>query len=183
MNPLGVGDVVQCTRLAWDLYHNCYLVAKAAPEEFRRLVTELAALQGVLRTLRDDVNSDSSFLDRLSEERQQTLERCLASSYDTLKRLEDLVLKYRSLGIDRDGLQFWRRIRWSTQQANISDLRARIMVHTCNLSLCMSSMGKYVSPIPFDGGIAKTVRADQLLQFVPKSTGKFDGDGLKATGR
>ncbi|KAI9723315.1 MAG: hypothetical protein M1812_001198 [Candelaria pacifica] len=136
----GVTDLLSVTQLAWTLYHNCYLVAREAPDEFRQLVNELASLQGVLRTLRDDVNSDKSFLDRLGENRKGTLERCLASCYETLKNLEKLVLKYRQLGIG-DGLQFWRKIKWVTQQRDVSNLRAKIMVHTCNISLCMSSIG------------------------------------------
>lgn len=73
----GIGDLLSVTKLAWDLYHNCYLVAKEAPDEFRQLVNELASLQGVLRTLRDDVNSDKSFLERMGDNRKQMLERCL----------------------------------------------------------------------------------------------------------
>ncbi|KAI9799927.1 MAG: hypothetical protein M1825_004298 [Sarcosagium campestre] len=137
---VGVGDFLAVTKLAWNLYHNCYLVAREAPDEFRQLVNELASLQGVLRTLRDDVNSDRSFLDKLGEARKQTLERCLAGCYDTLRKLEQLVIKYRQLGIG-DGLQFWRKIKWVTQQRDVSNLRAKVMIHTCNISLCMSSIG------------------------------------------
>lgn len=137
------GDLLAATRLAWDLYHNCYLVARDAPDEFRQLVNELASLQGVLRTLRDDVNSDKSFLDRIGDARKQTLERCLTGCYETLRKLNDLVVKYRKLGVG-DGLQFWRKIKWVYQQTEVADLKAKVMVHTCNLSLCMSAIGKCV---------------------------------------
>ena len=70
----GIGDLLAVTKLAWDLYHNCILVAREAPDDFRQLVNELASLQACLRTLRYDVNSDKSFLDRLGENRKQTLE-------------------------------------------------------------------------------------------------------------
>ncbi|KAI9754855.1 MAG: hypothetical protein M4579_004512 [Chaenotheca gracillima] len=141
MASVGVGDVLSVTKLAWNLYHTCYLVARDAPEEFRQLVNELASLQGVLRSLRDDVNSDKSFLERLGENRKDMLERCLAGCYDTLQKLEALVSRYRQLGIGGDGLQFWKRIKWVTQQRDVSNLRSKVMVHTCNLSLCMSSIG------------------------------------------
>lgn len=160
----GIGDLLSVTQLAWNLYHNCYLVAKEAPDEFRQLVNELASLQGVLRTLRDDINSDTKYLEKLGEQRKETLERCLRNCYDTLKRLEQLVTKYREFGI-RGGVQFWRKIskfsndnlvvhkshtalEWVTQQGDISTLRSKIMVHSCNLSLCMSSIGKYVGFAP-----------------------------------
>ncbi|KAI9846413.1 MAG: hypothetical protein M1837_004004 [Sclerophora amabilis] len=138
---MGIGDLLAVTKLAWDLYHNCFLVAREAPEDFRQLVNELASLQGVLRTLRDDVNSDKSFLEKLGESKKDMLERCLGGCYDTLKKLEELVTKYRQLGIGGDGMQFWRKIKWVTQQRDISNLRAKVMIHTCNLSLCMSSIG------------------------------------------
>ncbi|KAI9669583.1 MAG: hypothetical protein M1817_004626 [Caeruleum heppii] len=144
---LGIGDLLGVTRLAWNLYHNCYLVAREAPDEFRQLVNELASLQGVLRTLRDDVNSDKAFLERMGENRRQTLSRCLAGCFDTLRRLEALVNKYRELGIG-DGIMFWQRIKWITQQRDVSSLRAKIMVHTANISLCMTSIGKYVNITP-----------------------------------
>lgn len=136
-------DLLAATRLAWDLYHNCYLVAREAPEEFRQLVNELASLQGVLRTLRDDVHSDKSFLERMGEQKQATLTRCINSCNATLRKLQELVIRYRKLG-NEDGVQFWRKIGWVYQQSQIEDLKKKIMVHTCNLSLCMSSIGKYV---------------------------------------
>ncbi|KAL9594479.1 MAG: hypothetical protein Q9219_007013 [cf. Caloplaca sp. 3 TL-2023] len=136
----GVGDLLAVTKLAWDLYHNCYLVAPDAPEDFRQLVNELASLQGALRTLRDDINSDKSFLERLGDNRKDMLERCLGSCFDTLNKLQKLVPEYRELGID-DGIQFWRKLRWVGKQGQIAELKSRIMVHTCNISLCMSSIG------------------------------------------
>lgn len=135
----GVTDVLAITKLAWDLYHSCYLVAREAPEDFRQLVNELASLQGVLRSLRDDINSDKSFLQRLGENRKQTLERCVANCFDTLRKLQKLVIKYRELHNDE---VFWKRLKWVGKQSEISDLKSKIMVHTCNLSLCMSSIGK-----------------------------------------
>ena len=140
---IGIGDVLAVTKMAWNLYHSCYVVARDAPDDFRLLVNELGALQGVLRTLRDDVNSDKDFLEKLGEQKKVALERCIAGCYDSLRKVEELVLKYREIGLS-DGIQFWRRIRWTTHQGDMKNLRAKIMVHTCNLNLCMSSMGKYV---------------------------------------
>lgn len=136
----GIGDLLSVTQLAWDLYHNCYLVAREAPDDFRQLVNELASLQACLRTLRDDVNSDKSFLDKLGDNRKQTLERCLANCFDTLRKMQKLVIKYRELGVG-DGLQFWRKLKWVGKQGEIAELKSKIMVHTCNISLCMSSIG------------------------------------------
>ena len=140
----GVGDVLALTKLAWDLYHGCYLVAREAPDDFRQLVNELCSLQGVLRTLRDDINSDKSFFERIGEHRKEMLERCLQSCFATLSKLQKLTIKYRELGVG-EGMQFWRRIKYSTKQGEIKALKIEIMSHTCNISLCMSSIGKYVT--------------------------------------
>ncbi|KAL8632425.1 hypothetical protein Q9189_001800 [Teloschistes chrysophthalmus] len=121
----GVGDLLAVTKLAWDLYHNCYLVAREAPEDFRQLVNELASLQGVLRTLRDDVNSDKSFLERLGDSRKETLERCVGSCFDTLNRLQKLVIKYRELGVG-DGKKFWTQLKWVNKQKEIADLNSSL---------------------------------------------------------
>ena len=137
----GIGDLLSVTKLAWDLYHNCYLVAREAPEEFRQLVNELASLQSVLRTLRDDVNSDKSFIERLDENRKQTLETCLKMCFETLQRLQELVIKYRKLGIE-DGTQFWKKIQWLKQRRIINDLKSKVLACSCRLNLCMSSIGK-----------------------------------------
>lgn len=47
----------------------------------------------------------------------------------------------RELGVG-DGKQFWRKLKWVSKKGEIADLKSRIMVHTCNISLCMSSIGK-----------------------------------------
>ena len=134
-------DILALTKLSWDLYHNCYLITNDAPEVFKQLVNELASLQGVLRALRDDVNSNTSFFDDLEEGRRNTLQRCLDACLKTLQQLKDLITKYRNLGVG-DGKQFWQRVKLIAQRGQIDDLKSRIMVHTCNLSLCMSSVGK-----------------------------------------
>ena len=134
-------DILTLTKLAWDLYHNCYLITSDAPEAFKQLVNELASLQGVLRALRDDVNSNASFFDDLEEGRRNALQRCLNACSNTLQNVKEVVAKYRNLGVG-DGKQFWQRVKWVAQRGEIDDLKSRIMIHTCNLSLCMSSIGK-----------------------------------------
>ncbi|KAE8375368.1 hypothetical protein BDV26DRAFT_17749 [Aspergillus bertholletiae] len=133
-------DILTLTKLAWDLYHSCYLITSDAPEGFKQLVNELASLQGVLRALRDDVNSNKSFFDDIEECRRNTLQRCLDACFKTLQQVKEVITKYRILGVG-DGKQFWQRVKWIAQKGQIEDLKSRLMVHTCNLSLCMSSIG------------------------------------------
>lgn len=139
---LDAADVLSLAKLSWDLYRTCYLVAGDAPDGFRQLVNELASLQGVLRTLRDDVNSNASFFDELENGRQQILARCLGSCCDTLNRLNELISRYQALGIGDRKQLFWQKIKWATQRTHIEELKSKIMVHSCNINLCMSSIGK-----------------------------------------
>ncbi|KAJ5093532.1 hypothetical protein N7456_009393 [Penicillium angulare] len=133
----GFSDLSAITRATWEIYSQCQQVAKDAPDGFRKLVKELGSLQGVMRAMTDDYASNTSFFETLAEDRRLMLERCLHACLETLSRLTDLLNHYRELGIS-DGRHFWQRIRWSTQQMQIEDIRSKLMVHTCNMSLCMS---------------------------------------------
>lgn len=133
----GVTDILAVTKLAWDLYNKCFLVVREAPDEFRNLVNELDSLQSVL----DEINSEKSFMENLGENRKESLERCLSGCFETLHRLQKLVIKYQDLG-SAHGLNFWKKIQWVTEQREIADLKARIMAHTCSISLYMTSIGK-----------------------------------------
>lgn len=132
----GIVDIPALTKLTWELYNQCQPAARDAPDSFRNLVTELGSFQGTLRGLGDDVSSNTSFFDKMDDDRQRTLDRCLDSCSNTLQRLKELVAQYREFGIG-EGKHFWQRTK-----AQIEDIRSRIMVHTCNLNLCMSSIGK-----------------------------------------
>lgn len=115
----GVTDVLTITKLAWDLYHNCYLVARGAPSDFRQLVNEFSSLQNVLGTLEDGINSDKSFLERLSEDRKHTLKHCILNCHDTLRQLKKLVLTYRELHVD-EGLLLRKKWQWVQKQGEVA---------------------------------------------------------------
>ncbi|KAL8960665.1 MAG: hypothetical protein Q9193_002669 [Seirophora villosa] len=134
----GVGDILTLTKLAWDLYHKWYKVAKDAPDDFRRTVDELASLQGVLRTLHDHGNSDDSFIRRLDDGSKERLESCIQSCHDTLRNLKKLLNKYQELVVG-DGRQLWRKLQWVTEKGHIADFRSRIMVHIITINLHMNS--------------------------------------------
>lgn len=125
---------------AWDLYDNCYRVAKEAPDDFRQLVSELGSLQGVLKNLRDDINSDKSYIKRLDADRKESLQRFLKACFVTLRKLKVLVMDFEGLGAD-EGIQFWKRFKWATKKKPVTELRSQIQAHTCRIQLCMSEIG------------------------------------------
>ena len=125
---------------AWDLYDNCYKVAKEAPDDFRQLVSELGSLQGVLKNLRDDINSDKSYIKRLDADRNESLERFLRACFQTLRKLQKLMVDFKVLGID-EGINFWKRIKWVAKKKTVTELKSQIQAHTIRIQLCMSDIG------------------------------------------
>ena len=103
-------------------------------------MTELGALQSVLKNLRDDINSDKSYIKRLDPDRKESLERFLKSCFDTLRKLQALVVYFKELGIG-DGLQFWKRLKWVSKKTTITELKSQIVAHNVRISLCMSEIG------------------------------------------
>jgi hypothetical protein len=140
-SSFSVVDIPALTKLTWDLHNQCHAVAKHAPDGFRKLVTELGTLQGTLRTFGDDMSSHASFFEKMDEDRKQTLQRSLGTCFRTLQRLKDLLIRFKGPDIG-DGKGFWQRVKWATQRSYIEDIRSKIMVHTCNLRLCISAIGK-----------------------------------------
>lgn len=136
-SEFGILHMRTLTKETWDLYKQCHPLTKEAPDGFRELVQELVSLQASLRGLSNDLGSDTMFFDSMSEDRKQTLERCVSACFPTLQRLKALLKRYRELGIG-DENEFWLKVEWATQQTQIESIRSKIMVHTCNLTLCMS---------------------------------------------
>lgn len=126
-------DIVTAVKLSWKLYHDCLLVAYEAPDAFRQLVNELQSLQATLRMLRDNA-------DTLGPQRKEAVQGGVENCVRTLKALEKLMARFDKLATS-NRLQFWRRIQWSIYQGSIEEFRARIMAHTCTLSLTISTIG------------------------------------------
>ncbi|CAG8892141.1 unnamed protein product [Penicillium egyptiacum] len=139
-SSLGIVEIPALTKVTWDLYNQCQIIAKDAPAGFQKLVTELGSLQDTLRTFPDDVDSNASF-EKMDEDRKQTFGRSLGACLATLQRLKELLARLKGFETG-DGKGFWQNIKWATQRTQIEDIRSKIMMHTCNLSLCISFIGK-----------------------------------------
>jgi hypothetical protein len=82
--------------------------------------------------------------DRLGEQRKMSLRCGLESCTTTLRSLEKLMGRFTKLGAS-NSIPIWKRIQWTIYQGPIEGYRARIMAHTCTLSLAMSTIGRFVS--------------------------------------
>lgn len=140
-SKIGILDIPALTKETWEVYNQCQSLAEEAPDGFRKLVHELGSLQVSIRALGDDIGSNVTFFESMSKDRKYTLDRCVSACFQTLQRLTNLVIKYRELGIG-DGRQLWRKIKWITQRQQIENIRSKIMVHTYDLTLCLSPIGK-----------------------------------------
>ncbi|KAJ5384051.1 hypothetical protein N7517_001962 [Penicillium concentricum] len=139
-SSLGVLDIPALAKVTRDVYNQCHILAKGAPEGFQKLITELGLLQDILHTFGDKVSSNASFFEKMDGDRKQTLERSLATCLATLQRLKELLGPFNSFEIG-EGKRFWKKLKWAAQRSQIEDIRSNIMVHACNLSLCISSIG------------------------------------------
>ncbi|CAG8008204.1 unnamed protein product [Penicillium nalgiovense] len=139
-SSLGIVEIPALAKVTWDLYNQCKIIAKDAPAGFQRLVTELGSLQGTLRTFADDVSTNTSFFEKMDQDRKRTFERSLGACLATLQRLKELLARLKGFKTG-DGKGCWQKIKWATQRIQIEDIGSKIMVHTCNLSLCISSIG------------------------------------------
>lgn len=89
---LSVGDILQLTRLAADLYTKGWVVARGAPQEFRDLVHELFLLKDVLFIVHRKVTRDDDGL--YGDPTKRVLEQC----FGALSDFNILVAKYEKLG-------------------------------------------------------------------------------------
>ena len=103
-------------------------------------MSELASLKGVLKNIRDDVNSERSYVKRLDADRKEILERLLKSIFTSLRKTQDLVTYFRSLGNDEEGLQVWKRMRWLNKRGEILRLIKQVTAESTRLQLCMSDI-------------------------------------------
>lgn len=124
--------------LVVKLYNDVYVPAREAPKTRRELIKELAVLKDVLSTLADDTKS-KIFQQRLGESRKHTLNHCLLNCKDTLVKLEKLIDKHRN---PRGSL--WGGVKWVGTMGEVAELKSKIAVYSAHLSLCLSSIGKYV---------------------------------------
>lgn len=133
-SSLSTLNMATLTKVAWELYFQCHLIANNGPEGFRALFPELGLLQEKLRALSDGIVSNGPFYERMKEDRKVALQGCLSTCFETLRNLEDLINRYRELGI-WDIKELGQDVNWATLRPQIEGLRSKTVVHTCDLSL------------------------------------------------
>ncbi|KAI4245369.1 MAG: hypothetical protein LQ352_006574 [Teloschistes flavicans] len=126
---LSVGDILQLSRLAADLYTKGWLVARDAPQEFRDLVHELLLLKDVLFVVHRKIALDS---DLYGDPTRRVLQRC----FDTLSEFSSLVQKYEKLAVSDRG-HWFRRLQFSREQDSIKECHHKLQKHQQLLQLVL----------------------------------------------
>lgn len=124
--------------LVAKLYSDVYVPAREAPKARQELIKELAALKDILSIMADDTRS-KAFQQRLGERRKRTLDRCLLNCGETLAKLDKLVEKHRN---PSGGI--WGGIKWVKVKGDVTELKSKISVYSAHLTICLSTIGKYV---------------------------------------
>lgn len=88
---LSIGDILQLSRLAADLYNKGWAVARDAPQDFRDLVHELLLLKDISFIIHRKVQRDP---DLYGDPTKRVLQRY----NDALSDFSILVAKYEKLG-------------------------------------------------------------------------------------
>ncbi|KAL8988418.1 MAG: hypothetical protein Q9177_002508 [Variospora cf. flavescens] len=88
---VSIGDILQLTRLAADLYNKGWVVARDAPQEFRDLVHDLLLLKEVLFILHRKIKLNP---DLYGDPTKRVLQSCFYALFD----FSNLVAKYERLG-------------------------------------------------------------------------------------
>lgn len=124
----GVGDILNASQLAFNLWKYCYKVARDAPDEFKLLVGEISTLSHSITFLGDEVKDPNSTLMRGGDDRIRMMCEMMARGTVTLNELQKIAVKYDKLGnLSRGKLkQAWTKFKWSVDASDLDALRNKV---------------------------------------------------------
>lgn len=123
-----VGDIIAVGELAWKLYHDCYLVARGAPQEFKLLVDELKTLHMSMKMFQEELENNDSILSRSGDDRKKMLQDMVAQVKTILDGLFEIFQKHRNIGnASRSRLKRgWDQLKWSINAKEVDALRNKV---------------------------------------------------------
>lgn len=122
-----IGDKIAVSKLSWNLYKKCYVVARGAPQEFQLLVGEVSGLSNSLKVLQEELADPKSALIRAGEDRVRMVNEMMSRVHTTLKDLEKVAKKYEALGTGSKSKSMWMKIKWSVDFSSIDSLRSKVL--------------------------------------------------------
>lgn len=136
-----IGDKIAVSKLSWNLYKKCYVVARGAPQEFQLLVGEVSGLSNSLKVLQEELADPKSALIRAGEDRVRMVNEMMSRVHTTLKDLEKVAKKYEALGTGSKSKSMWMKIKWSVDFSSIDSLRSKLIYHNTVMNLLLTSVG------------------------------------------
>ena len=108
------------------LYHDCYKVARGAPQEFQLLLGEISTLSNAFKILQEEIKDPSSALVQAGENRVRMVNEMVKGIGVTLKKLEKITKKYEILGSNSKRRQLWTKFKWFVEFSDIDALRNKV---------------------------------------------------------
>ncbi|KAL8968963.1 MAG: hypothetical protein Q9197_004590 [Variospora fuerteventurae] len=133
---VSIGDILQLTRLAADLYNKGWVVARDAPQEFRDLVHDLLLLKEVLFILHRKIQLNP---DLYGDPTKRVLQCCFYALFD----FSNLVAKYERLALSDRG-HWFRRLQWSREQDSIKACHIKLQKYQALLQLVLTPEGRTI---------------------------------------
>lgn len=166
---LAVGDFIAVGNLAFNIYRQCYLVAKGAPQEFQLLLSELTTLSTSIRLLQEECQNPESVLVRSGEDRIRMVKELLKRVENTLLDLQVFERKYAKL-MDPSRprtKQIWDKLKWSYDAADIDSLKNKVCMNVfrglSNLSRGFCKLtGTFLPPQSF------CITTELLRSYLPR---------------
>lgn len=153
---ISLGDILVLSGLAYSIGKTLTTGRKLAPEEFQEVQNQLFAISNALRLLSSVLQKDGS-TDVESAERpedDEVLSRMIQNCRSTLQYLEQVLKNYPELRqdsekgcADESTRKRWRRdlkenikkIKWTTEGADLDKLRQNLATHVNALNLAIAA--------------------------------------------
>ena len=123
-----VGDFITISTLAMNIYSSC----KNSSRGFKSITSEVNSLHIVLKKTSEYLSEHS-----LDADAAECLESLKNECYSVLKDIQDLLQKYRSLGMKG---RIWDKMKWGSE--DVSGIRHRLTVNVTLLTAFNTTLTK-----------------------------------------
>lgn len=123
---LTAGGFDDISKVAWDLYLDCFTMASGAPQEFRLLVEELKTLHAMMKSFEGEFKNPDSMLVRAGEDCQKLIANMLAELNESLKTLNRIFCKNPSITGQFGGNHTWEKYKWASDGKQVYETRSKV---------------------------------------------------------
>ena len=153
LQPLSVGDILLLSQQAWRTGRAFAQGRSSASAEFAEVEQEANGLSSALSLTADALHEDGSILSPEDPETRAAVNAILKSAEKTLGDLESFVKRYQVVRKTRTQggsveerswsdafMAHYKTFKWTTEGANITELRNILHMHTNTINLTMQAL-------------------------------------------